>query len=50
MDIEKHFNTLLQEVERRMAAVSADMEGKEAIGVCREMVSYLKAKNRELKE
>ena len=26
------------------------MDGKEVIGVCREMVSYLKGKNRELKE
>ena len=49
MDIEKHFNTLLQETERRMAAAAAGMEGKETVATCREMVSYLKAKNRELK-
>lgn len=49
MDIEKHFNTLLQEVERRIAAVAAGMEGKAVIATCWEMVSYLKAKNRELK-
>ena len=31
MDIEKHFNTLLQETERRMAAAAAGMEGKETV-------------------
>jgi len=47
--MEEYFNTLLQETERRMAAASAGMEGKETVATCREMVSYLKAKNRELK-
>ena len=32
-----------------MAAAAAGMEGKETVATCREMVSYLKAKNRELK-
>ncbi len=45
--MEEYFNTLLQETERRMAA-AAGMEGKETVATCREMVSYLKAKNREL--
>ena len=47
--MEEYFNTLLQETERRMAAAAAGMEGKETVATCREMVSYLKAKNRELK-
>jgi len=47
--MEEYFNTLLQETERRMATASAGMEGKETVATCREMVSYLKAKNRELK-
>lgn len=47
--MEEYFNTLLQETERRMAAAAAGMEGKETVSTCREMVSYLKAKNRELK-
>ena len=33
-----------------MATTAPGMDGKEVIGVCREMVSYLKGKNRELKE
>ena len=45
--MEEYFNTLLQETERRMAAAAAGMEGKETVATCREMVSYLKAKNRE---
>ncbi|WP_280216263.1 RteC domain-containing protein [Bacteroides fragilis] len=47
--MEEYFNGLLREVDRRMAAVATDMEGKDVISVCREMVSYLKTKNRELK-
>ena len=47
--MEEYFNTLLQETERRMAAAAVGMEGKETVATCREMVSYLKAKNRELK-
>ena len=41
---------LLKEVDQRMATTAPGMDGKEVIGVCREMVSYLKGKNRELKE
>lgn len=49
MDIEKHFNTLLRRRSGAWAAAAAGMEGKETVATCREMVSYLKAKNRELK-
>ena len=47
--MEEYFNGLLREVEQRMATTAADMDGKGVIGACREMVPYLKAKNRELK-
>ncbi len=47
---EEYFNGLLKEVDQRMATTAPGMDGKEVIGVCREMVSYLKGKNRELKE
>ena len=48
--MEEYFNGLLKEVDQRMATTAPGMDGKEVIGVCREMVSYLKGKNRELKE
>ena len=48
--MEEYFNGLLREVEQRMATTAADMDGKEVIGACREMVSYLRGKNLELKE
>ena len=48
--MEEYFNGLLREVEQRMATTAADMDGKEVIGACREMVTYLRGKNRELKE
>ena len=47
--MEEYFNTLLQEIERRMSAVAKQMESTEVIQTCREMVSYLKGKNREMK-
>ena len=48
--MEEYFNGLLKEVDQRMWTTAPGMVGKEVIGVCREMVSYLKGKNRELKE
>ena len=48
--MEEYFNGLLKEVDQRMATTAPGMDGKEVIGVCREMVSYLKGKNRELRE
>ncbi|WP_455623828.1 RteC domain-containing protein [Parabacteroides sp.] len=47
--MEKYFNMLLQEIERRMSATAADMDGDKAIATSRDMVSYLKGKARELK-
>lgn len=44
--MEEYFNGLLKEVDQRMATTAPGMDGKEVIGVCREMVSYLKGKNR----
>lgn len=40
--MEEYFNGLLKEVDQRMATTAPGMDGKEVIGVCREMVSYLK--------
>lgn len=48
--IETYFNNLLQEVERRMSLESSRMDGQEVIEVCREMVSFLREKCRNLKE
>lgn len=47
--MEEYFNVLLQEIERQMSSVAKEMEGAEVVRTCREMVSYLKEKIRELK-
>ena len=47
--IETYFNNLLQEVERRMSVESSRMEGQQVIPTCREMVSFLREKCRELR-
>ena len=43
--MEEYFNGLLKEVDQRMATTAPGMDGKEVIGVCREMVfgMYLEA-------
>lgn len=48
--MEDFFNGLLQEVERRMSAAAADIDGKEVIPACREMMMFLKEKIIELKK
>ena len=48
--MEEYFNGLLKEVDQRMATTAPGMDGKEVIGVCREMVVVPERQEPELKE